>query len=416
MTSFLKANFLLTVAVLCFPSLALSTDEINLSFSSPSFLSLKKQTSVPTNKQGQVMAETRLNLLKEIITQFPDLTVNTKVPSSDTLWPLYETDLAFIKGSMQNRSNKKAIIEALDYLDSKVRGFGWNEQMCLTDLNLIGLLWVQILSTSDESLINAFEKNDVIDRSQETKDYFLKYLTTDYMDEAFICYLNNSIFSSTNYIKQIQDSHNLYLPHVSPTGSLPLAILRKAWGFYGNSNKEKAYHLNFAAVATNPTVNFDYAIELPPIDSWSHDLIHASKYDPYFQDLSEKIALGTAKLFEEIEKNYNSFETLHSIHIAFFHLFHEKPRPVLELVDLAEFQAKKIKGIITKIDEKTDITDSFFNSEQQFKVLVGSTERILKKSLKGETLLEKYKSYLELYLEGLSILEKYGNIYDVITK
>jgi hypothetical protein len=374
---------------------------------------LKNEINVPVTQGGYVAAATRLNLFKTLISQNPNMTMSTKVNASHILWPLYSKDKAFIEKEIKKRTNPETLQKALRYIDEKIQDLGWNQQMSLLDLNFIGMLWVQILSASPESYEHA-KPSDIPQYNHLTEKDFLNFLTPAYLDTMFQKY---ETFKETGsekdsallgYLHDLINSHVFCLPHISPTGSFPLKLMMESWGFFTNPQETSAAHLDFVAVPTNPVNNFDYAIDFPPLWVWTHDIIHASKYNFPDKNDAKAYTLKTAKMLKAINKSGFTQEQLATIAIAFFHTFHEKSSPVYDMEDRIEtlrFQlSKKIDSEITPGER--------FDSLEQYKNLVDGIEKVLRPKIEGDTLIDKYKSYLKLYLAGLELLEKFAHIYD----
>ncbi|MBP6950639.1 MAG: hypothetical protein KA112_00895 [Alphaproteobacteria bacterium] len=358
--------------------------------------------SMPTAEEGYVEAKTRLCILKEVLKINPDMTINTRVPSADLLWPLYQTDKSFIEKSIVSRSNNDMIQDSINYLHGIALKAKWNSSMSISDLNWIGKVWVYLLSTSPESQKHALanEYGENILRGPEGINELMKYLKQHNIDQNFQEYVESD---SRNTWRK---SHGFVMPIISPTGAFPLSVLRESWSFFRQDGHQIATYLDFSAVPTDALVNFDYGIAFPPCDAWTHDNIHWKKYRFLEQDDALANAKQMATMLQNLENARLDISELNRFDIAFFHVFHESQVPLpldylLYRIDTLKLWAKRATN-----SEIIPVPNSF-NSVEQYKNLVDSTE-FLGIHLEGEDLIEKYRSYLKILLEGLGILETFA--------
>lgn len=368
-----------------------------------------KFEKIPITKQKYVSAKSKLHLLQDILKKHPNLTINTQIPSTDTIWQLYEQDKYFIEKSIQNRSNKENIYKAIKRIHDKAIEAGWNSKMSISDYNLIGQFWVNLLSSSPESQIHALY--DKQGKKNTFRGNFTSFSvsTVNLLDMNFQSYLKNI----DTITKPWQRSHGFLMPHVSPTGSVPLSVMQESWGFFTQDGTNKACYVDFLAVPTNPVVNFDYLVDYPPCDAWTHDLWHVrDSRSGSHHDLNRaqilNLAQKTANMLSAIRQATLTPLDTQSINIAFFHAFHEADRPVTNLTH-------RIKVLIsnqgTKLNFKI-LPSIYFDSLEQYKIYVGSTERMLGYKLEGDTFIDKYRSYLKISIKGLSLLKEFAHHYD----
>lgn len=375
-------------------------------FCSPVTTQIKQ---IPATQQGYVSAKTKLHLVQDIIKQYPNLTINTQIPSADNLWLLYEQDKNFIEKSIERRSNKEKIQKSIKHIHNRALEAGWNSKMSISDFNLIAQFWVSLLSSSSESQVHALydlkrKKNIFWNANFTTRSELTNYLYTALIDMDFNYYLkSNDIIT-----KPWQRSHGFMIPHISPKGSVPLPVMQEAWGFFTEEGTNKASYIDFLAVPTNPVVNFDYVIDFPPYDAWQHDLAHAKDNRSGKREQILNLAQKTGNLLSAIHNATLSYSENQSINIAFFHVFHEPGSPIRNLKDRIDVLESKNE---TKLKSQI-IPSIYFESIEQYRLYVESTERMLGRKLDGDTLIDKYRSYINITLEGLRLLKEFSPHYD----
>lgn len=357
--------------------------------------------SIPTAKEGYVEAKTRLCILRELLKTNPEMTINTRVPSPDLLWPLYQADKLFIEERIVGRSNKEAIRNSMAYLHGIALKAGWDKNMSISDLNWIGKVWVHLLSSAPESQKHALEdeykKNTF--RGPEGIAELMKYLEQQNIDQDFQEYLDSD-FSNT-WMK----SHGFIMPLISPTGAFPLSTMRESWSFFRQDGSQVATYLDFLAVPTDALANFDYGRDYPPCDAWNHDNFHLGKYRFTFEDHALASAKQMATMFQNLENARLDISELNKFDIAFFHVFHESQVSLSLDYILYRIHTKKDWASEIINSEIIPIPNSF-HSVEQYQSYVDATE-LLGIHLEGEDLIEKYRSYLKILLEGLDLLEKF---------
>jgi hypothetical protein len=277
--------------------------------------------------------------------------------------------------------------------------------MSISDLNLIGKIWVLLLSSAPESHGHALEDDygSNIFRGDEGFSEVTECLENDFINRYFDEYF------AKNYQYTWIKSHGFVMPHVTPTGSCPLSVMKQSWGFWTTEGSNTASYIDFFAVPTNVVVNFDYSIDYPPCDVWEHDRVHANKYRSRSKDIALCQAQGMAKMLSAMKHSELTSLDHKKIDLAFFQVFHESQQPLENVANRIDFRkGRALESIESDITPKPNS----FNSLEQYQTCVGSTERTFGIQLPGETLIEKYRSYLKLQLEGLELMEPFAHYYD----
>jgi hypothetical protein len=352
--------------------------------------------SIQTEADGHVSGETRFGALKTLLTENPEMTIHTRVPSSGLLWNLYELDKSYIEKSIQNRSNRASIQLSLDYISQLAIRENLNQSMSISDLNWIGRIWAYMLSSSPESQKNAAHTNMGPNAFRTDISELLAYLDPANIEKSYKEHLSN-----TSHFGHWYPSEGFAMPIISPDGAFSFSLLRKTWGFM-KPNGAAASYLDFYAVPTDVLVNFDYAIDHPPCDGWEHDDAHIHKYRPTAHIQACKIAEKAAKVSQKVDEADLNEDQLNKVDIAFFHVFHELYSPVFDPhSDIKELRNKILPKISGDI-----IPGIFFESLEHYNTLVKSAEH-LGFIFTGENIIDKHRGYLLILLEGLELLEKY---------
>ncbi|MGB0934768.1 MAG: hypothetical protein ACPGXY_01735 [Alphaproteobacteria bacterium] len=349
---------------------------------------------------GHVGAAARFELLKTVLTENPDMNYSTRVASENTLWPLYEADRDFILKATSGRANSGQIKSLLVHIDTVVKSENFHEMMSLLDLNLIGRIWVYVLSTTKESQkyiqidmhgenVLGFDRMKIVRKVSNTKK-ITKIL--EHRSKSFLK------MCTPNMPKQY------YIPLVSPTGSFPLPLMRSAWVFQ-HPGQETLTSLDFLAVATNVVADFDYVREMPPCDLWEHDAIHVRKCRPTTTYNNPEYNASIAVLNQSFEASQPSIEQNGLFNLAFFLVFHEPRSPTFDAEEKAEMllylATKKLKS------ESIQFTYSGFQSKEQAESLINTAESVGLKC-PGKTLEEQYRAYLRHAQNSLELLRKFA--------
>lgn len=345
-----------------------------------------------------IFAKQRLAFVKEVLTKNPQITMLT--PIGEELYNLYRHDYQFIRQELQKREgNDNTAVNNIDFLDALVEQ-KFKDNMSFCDYNWIAKVWIGILSYTEPLDPKSLE-------SYHLKKY--KKLIDSVKAGKISDISTTLVWDRCKFMV----SAGIFMPVITKTGVVPITVINEAWGFKIPGTDLYSY-VDFAAVATNQDLRYDYHRRRHAIDTWFHDYQHAQRSGRFsLTAAADALYRKAANLYQAMKRELSS-EDLKYAELAFFDIFHEKQEPVYSISQQPtrhlDSLIKEQKDYLSKRIAAEIVPTDDFNSIEQYETNVAGAKS-LGIDIEGEDILEQQKSYFKAYLKGLDKLEKLVSYY-----
>lgn len=343
----------------------------------------------------------RTGIVKSYLEDNPQLTMITKVKG--LYEKVYLRDFNFILQEIKKHPNPEDIISKLIEFDQNIVQTFYKQEMSFADLNFIALVWAATISDSLYSC-------EIINGNAVTTKYDANLIYTLYQ-KALVIYQENEFIDKYADLDQrlgdffIQTS-GLIIPHISPTGLIPIPIINEGYGFWVKDGQ--ASSIDYVAIGTNKELSYDGVEGQDAHLLWAHDRNHigdASRYGEDFQGEKYQARVSEiARLRSDMIKKVvpNSLEWRCAEYV-FYEIFHEEGFSGA-IKELPQFLALKRENIENQ--QQNGLNEGDLNLFRSFRK---SSAEYFKLPIEGKTLEDQMRSYNDNLLVGINLLSSFAS-------